>query len=302
MRGLPLVTVWMSNNRNHSNRLLHGFVSPTLLLVLLADRTRLISYICLKMHFILGDLFTATSEIFNFGIFQTLQLHLHFLWIYKLTPLTAQSWPTSLTSAPYARGWLTASTGTSDDEHWTSCRAIMKASSPHLFHLFSDDCPRWCGKFVILNTTPKHSTSQGHSLSPLPSLSLTSCCSSLSKYAVSSQKCAVLDALALISQILYLDFPCMLFDSGVLLLSQGPKSHRSHASVQNYEEGYILWLRRWGVFTNVHAYADICLKWLQIFHYFLFFFLFVLLKRMMKKRMMMMKTLIHLEHPQETTG
>lgn len=278
MRGLPLVTVWMLNNRNHSSHLLQGFVPSTLLRVLLADRTRLMSCVCLKMHLILGDLFRATSEICNYGMFQTLQLHLHFLWIYKLTPLTAQSWPMSLTSAPYARGWWTASTGTSDDEHWTSCRAIMKASSPHLFLLFSGDCPRWCGKFVILNITPKHSTSQGHSLSPQLSLSLTSCCSSLSEYAVGSQKCAVLDALALISQILYLDFLYMLFDSGVLLLSQGPKSHRSHASVQNYEEGYIFWLRRWGMFTNVHAYADICLKLLQIFHNFLFFFLYFYLK------------------------
>lgn len=57
---------------------------------------------------------------------------------------------------------------------------------------------------------------------------------------------------------------------GGLLLSQGPKSHRSHASLQNYEEGYILWFRRWGVFTRVHAYATFWLKIAKISQFFFF--------------------------------
>lgn len=121
-----------------------------------------------------------SNNIFNCGILQMLQLHLHFQWTYKLTPLTAQWWPMSLTSAPSVRGSSTASTGASVGK-WCR-RAAMKTLSSHHLLLFSDDCPRWCGKFVILNTTPKRSMSQGLSLSPQPSLSLTSCCSLSSEY------------------------------------------------------------------------------------------------------------------------
>lgn len=132
------------------------------------------------MNILLVELFRPTTGIFNYGIFQMLQLHLHFLWTYKLTPLTAQSWPTSLISVLYVRGSSTASTGTLVDIFFG--RAAMNTLSLHLLILFSDVCRHWCGKFVILNTTPKHSTSQGPSLSPQPSLSLTSCCSLLSEY------------------------------------------------------------------------------------------------------------------------
>lgn len=43
---------------------------------------------------------------------QMWQRRLPFQWTCRLTPHTAQSWPTSPTSAPYGKGWWTVSTGT----------------------------------------------------------------------------------------------------------------------------------------------------------------------------------------------
>lgn len=55
--------------------------------------------------------------------------------------------------------------------------------SMNQLHVFlSDDCPLWCGRSVTLNTTPRRSMNPELSSSPPPSLSLTSCCSSLSEW------------------------------------------------------------------------------------------------------------------------
>lgn len=136
-------------------------------------------------------MFTCLSTTNQTCHLQMWQHHLPFRWTYKPTPHTAQSWPTSLTSAPYAKGWWTASTGTSRLE-MTEDKCVNLNTHSTCSYLFTDDCPLWCGRFVILNTTPKHSMSPDHSLSLPPSLSPTSCCNSLSEYVViKSQGCVL---------------------------------------------------------------------------------------------------------------
>ena len=152
----------------------------------------------------------------------------------------------------------------------------------------SDDCPPWCGRFVTLNTTRKHSTSLDPSSSLPPSSFLTSCCNLLSEcvkcvsfthkpafclrrkfYQQIRVKCSLprvtqgnVYLLKRKRKILFdiitfaNNLPCLAtFDLSdvnsfsFFPLVQGPKSDRPHAPVQNYEEGNFLWLWRWGGFS-----------------------------------------------------